>query len=91
MAWDVTTEWDDIHRKLGNYEPLPEKKTEAECTHENIEKLEELTEKMKIKKAEERVKKTLNKSKNFFKNSSFERYNFNWIYFFIYFLELIKN
>ena len=29
MAYDVTSEWDDIHRKLGNYEPLPEEKKQA--------------------------------------------------------------
>jgi hypothetical protein len=23
MAYDVTSQWDDIHRKLGNYEELP--------------------------------------------------------------------
>ena len=63
MAWDVTTQWDDIHRKLGNYEPLPEKKTEKECTEENIEKLEQLTEKMKLKKADDLFQKALNKSK----------------------------
>lgn len=40
MAYDVTTEWDDIHRKLGNYEALPEEKKQEEFIKENIEKLE---------------------------------------------------
>lgn len=42
MAWNVTTEWDDIHRKIGNYEPLPEIKPQNEHTIENIQKLEDL-------------------------------------------------
>lgn len=37
MAYDVTTEWDDIHRKLGNYEALPIEKKEHEYTKEYIE------------------------------------------------------
>ena len=44
MAWNVTSEWDDIHRKLGNYEPLPVEKSQKEHTTENIEKLEQLGE-----------------------------------------------
>ena len=43
MAWNVTTEWDDIHRKLGNYEPLPVEKSQQTHTEENIQKLEDLT------------------------------------------------
>ena len=42
MAWDVTTEWDDIHRKLGNYEELPVEKSQKEHTKENLEKIEQL-------------------------------------------------
>ncbi len=42
MAYDVTSQWDDIHRKLGNYEPLPVVKKEHEFTKEYIEKLEEI-------------------------------------------------
>lgn len=40
MAYDVTTQWDDIHRKLGNYEELPKEKTQAEYTKEAIEQME---------------------------------------------------
>lgn len=40
MAYNVTSEWDDIHRKLGNYEPLPVVKKQEEFVKENIEKLE---------------------------------------------------
>ncbi len=36
MAYDVTSQWDDIHWKLGNYEPLPIIKSEHEYTLENI-------------------------------------------------------
>lgn len=36
MAYDVTSQWDDIHRKLGNYEPLPLIKSEGEFTKENL-------------------------------------------------------
>lgn len=43
MAYNVTSEWDDIHRKIGNYEPLPVEKSQAEHTKENLQKLEELT------------------------------------------------
>lgn len=42
MAYDVTSEWDDIHRKLGNYEALPYVKPEEEYVQENINKLEAL-------------------------------------------------
>ena len=42
MAHDVTSEWDDIHRKLGNYEELPYVKPEEEYVQENINKLEAL-------------------------------------------------
>ena len=51
MAYDVTTEWDDNHRKLGNYEALPEKKTQAEYTNEAVEAIEELA------KADEQAEK----------------------------------
>ena len=40
MAYNVTTEWDDIHRKLGNYEELPYEKPQHEFVQENIDKLE---------------------------------------------------
>ena len=42
MAHDVTSEWDDIHRRLGNYEPLPVMKSQAEHSREAVERLEEL-------------------------------------------------
>ena len=42
MAYDVTSQWDDIHRKLGNYEPLPVIKKESEYTKENLNELEEI-------------------------------------------------
>lgn len=42
MAYDVTSEWDDIHWKLGNYEPLPIEKKEHEYTKEYIDRLEEI-------------------------------------------------
>lgn len=44
MAWNVTTEWDDIHRKLGNYEPLPVVKPQSEHTKENIAEIERIAE-----------------------------------------------
>lgn len=47
MAYNVTSEWDDIHRKIGNYEPLPEVKKQEEYVKENIEELEQLAEKDK--------------------------------------------
>jgi len=34
MAYDVTSQWDDIHRKLGNYEELPVEKKQFEHTKE---------------------------------------------------------
>lgn len=40
MAYNVTSQWDDIHRKLGNYSELPVEKEQAEYTKEAIEKLE---------------------------------------------------
>lgn len=40
MAFDVTTQWDDIHRKLGNYEELPVEKKQSEFTKENVGKME---------------------------------------------------
>lgn len=42
MAYDVTSEWDDIHRKIGNYEPLPEEKKQEEYVKENIDHLEKI-------------------------------------------------
>lgn len=45
MAWNVQTEWDDIHRKIGNYEPLPFEQSQKAITAENIQKLEDLTNK----------------------------------------------
>lgn len=36
MAFDVTTEWADIHRKLGNYVPLPPKVSQEELTNQAI-------------------------------------------------------
>lgn len=43
MAYNVTSEWDDIHRKIGNYEPLPEVKPQSEFIEDNINQLEDLT------------------------------------------------
>lgn len=40
MAYDVTSQWDDIHRKLGNYEELPKEKKQAEYTQEALEVME---------------------------------------------------
>jgi hypothetical protein len=40
MAYDVTSQWDDIHRKLGNYEELQKEKTQAEFSKEAIEQME---------------------------------------------------
>ena len=40
MAYDVTSQWDDIHRQLGNYEELPVEKKQSEFTDEAIEKVE---------------------------------------------------
>lgn len=40
MAYDVTSQWDDIHRKLGNYEELPVEKKQIEYTKEALETLE---------------------------------------------------
>lgn len=40
MAYDVTTEWDDIHVKLGNYEPRPKETTQSELTQQALEKCE---------------------------------------------------
>lgn len=40
MAYDVTSQWDDIHRKLGNYEELPVEKKQSEYTQEALEALE---------------------------------------------------
>jgi hypothetical protein len=40
MANGVTTEWEDIHVKLGNYAPRPYEKPQSEYTTEAIEKLE---------------------------------------------------
>jgi hypothetical protein len=40
MAYDVTSQWDDIHRKLGNYEELPKEKKQAEYSKEAIEYME---------------------------------------------------
>ena len=40
MAYNVTSQWDDIHRKLGNYEELPVEKKQEEYTKEAIEVVE---------------------------------------------------
>jgi len=40
MAYDVTSQWDDIHRKLGNYEELPVEKKQSEYTKEAVDKME---------------------------------------------------
>lgn len=40
MANKVTTEWEDIHVKMGNYEPRMIEKPQAEYTKEGIEKLQ---------------------------------------------------
>lgn len=40
MANGVTSEWEDIHVKLGNYVPRPYEKPQSEYTAEAIEKLE---------------------------------------------------
>ena len=43
MAYNVTSEWDDIHRRIGNYEPLPEKIPQSKYIKENIDMMEDLT------------------------------------------------
>ena len=40
MAYDVQSQWDDIHRRLGNYSQLPIEKKQSEYTKENVDKLE---------------------------------------------------
>lgn len=40
MAYDVTSQWDDAHRKLGNYAPLPVEKKQEEYTTEAMDVLE---------------------------------------------------
>jgi hypothetical protein len=59
MAYDVTSQWDDIHRQIGNYEPLPVEKTQKEYTDENITKLEGLTQTQKQEKISKLVEKEL--------------------------------
>lgn len=44
MAYDVSSEWDDIHRRLGNYEPVRPVTPEAEHTKAAVERLEGLAE-----------------------------------------------
>lgn len=61
MAYDVTSQWDDIHRQLGNYEPLPVEKTQKEFTEENIQKLEQLTKDQKEAKINQMVQKEADK------------------------------
>lgn len=70
MAYDVTSQWDDIHRQLGNYEPLPVEKTQKEFTDENIEQLESLTKKQKQAQIEKMVGKQVKRGKffSFFQN-----------------------
>ena len=63
MAYDVTSQWDDIHRQLGNYEPLPVEKTQKEFTDENIDKLESLTKKQEKDKIEKFVQKEVEEGK----------------------------
>lgn len=63
MAYDVTSQWDDIHRQLGNYEPIPVEKTQKEFTEENIQKLEELTKKQEEAKITQMVQKEVDKGK----------------------------
>jgi hypothetical protein len=41
MAYDVTSQWDDIHRKLGNYEELPHETKQFEFSKAAIQKLED--------------------------------------------------
>jgi hypothetical protein len=62
MAYDVTSQWDDIHRQLGNYEALPVEKTQAEFTNENIESLEQLTKKQEKEKIEKFAQKEFDDS-----------------------------
>lgn len=40
MANGVTTEWEDIHVKLGNYRPRPKETPESEYTQDAINKIE---------------------------------------------------
>lgn len=40
MAYDVTSQWDDAHRRLGNYSALPVEKKQEEYTTEAIDVLE---------------------------------------------------
>lgn len=65
MAYDVTSQWDDIHRQLGNYEPLPVEKTQKEFTDENIEKLESITKAQKEEKINNLVQKEFEKGTKF--------------------------
>lgn len=41
MAYDVTSQWDDIHRRLGNYEPLPVVKKQSEYYGEAQDKMDD--------------------------------------------------
>ena len=52
MAYNVTSQWDDIHRRLGNYEELPVETTQAELTMEAVEKMEAYDAKKELKDEE---------------------------------------
>ena len=41
MAWGVSTEWDDIHRRLGNMPEKPKEPTQEEIMSELIEVVEQ--------------------------------------------------
>lgn len=41
MAWDVSTEWDDIHRRLGNFAPATVKVTLQQLTSEALDEAEQ--------------------------------------------------
>ena len=40
MANGVTTEWEDIQVKMGNYAPRPKKKTGEEIFQDNMDQME---------------------------------------------------
>lgn len=72
MAYDVTSQWDDIHRQLGNYEPLPVEKTQKEFTDEHIQKLEDLTQKQTEAKVAQMARKEAEKGADSEGDSDFD-------------------
>lgn len=41
MAHNVTSQWDDAHRRLGNYSELPKEKPQEEYTNEALDVVED--------------------------------------------------